>query len=126
MRRCRVSLATLVSWWNDMNIRTAPCVALLCVISIGGCAWTDPTEGEPGRWHPVGANDANLAAEIANPSDLLRGRGIETADGQMAAVAVARLRRGHVKPLPDSDLSDIKVSGAAGPTTTPVDSEGSP
>ena len=125
MHWSRAFRVTLVSWWNEMTIaRTG--LALLCIISTGGCASTDPVEGESGRWNPIGANNANLAAEIANPDDLLRGRGVETADGQMAAAAVARLRKGHVKSLPDSDLSDIKVSGATGPMTTPVDTEGSP
>ena len=104
-----------------MSISRALILTSLCT----GCAATDPMVAEPGRWTPNGANEANLIAQIADPGDLGRGRGVISADGQMAAAAVARLRKGHVKPLPDNDLSDVRVSGAPAPPTTPADSEGS-
>ncbi len=39
-----------------------------------GCEATDPYKRE-GMWRPEGVVNANLAAQIANPQDMLRGRG---------------------------------------------------
>ena len=64
------------------------------------CGCTDPYQRE-GTWHATGVNEANLRALVADPSDLERGVSHRGTDGQLAAVAVARLRAGLAK-TPDS------------------------
>ncbi len=91
-------------------MRALPLPALL-LASLAGCAATDPLTRE-GAWHPVGANDANLRAMIADPQDLVNGVPSRLADGGMAAAAVARYHAGRVKPLPDSGLAAIAVQGS--------------
>ena len=84
-----------------------------------GCAGVDPLH-RPGTWQPVGANDANLRAMIANPEDLHHGRAGSGADGEIAARAVARYRAGKVKELPDSGIAQIapvSSGSAAAPAT---------
>lgn len=78
-----------------------------------GCDVVDPLT-RPGAWHPVGANDANLRAMVADPRDLANGVGSPLADGALAAAAVARYRAGRVKPLPDSGLAAITLTGGGG------------
>lgn len=80
--------------------------------TLGGCAATDPLLNE-NNWHPTGANQANIAAEAVNPVDLSHGRQpVGGTDGELAAAAILRLRTGHVKPLPDSGISELHVQGA--------------
>jgi hypothetical protein len=84
----------------------------LALLLLAGCDTTDPQLRTDGVWVPTGVNDANLAAEIANPSDLVVGQsGGAGTDGHLAAAAVRRLRQDKVKALPDSGLSDIQVTG---------------
>jgi len=67
----------------------------------------------PNLWHPSGVNEANIAAEVADPADLAHGRAAPAGtDGELAAAAVLRLRTGHVKALPDSAISDLHVQSA--------------
>jgi type IV pilus biogenesis protein CpaD/CtpE len=86
--------------------------------ALQGCAATDPLLNA-NDWQPTGANAMNIAAEVANPADLVRGReAVGGSDGEMAANAVLRLRTGHVKKLPDSAVTDLQVQTApasAGP-----------
>ena len=79
---------------------------------LGGCAQIDPLTKE-GIWRPTGANDANLRAMVAVPSDLAYGRAARTSDGRVAAQAVERLRTGRVYPLQDTGISKIGGSGSA-------------
>lgn len=84
-------------------------VALLgCVAALAGCTGLDP-ELRPGEWHPSGANEANLAVMVANPADLAHGASSVGADGPEAVAAVARLRDGKVKALPDSGLAELQL-----------------
>ena len=87
--------------------RPALCVTLF----LSGCAFEDPLT-RAGLWHPVGANDANLAAMVADPDDLVTGMADGRADGQVVAAAVAHYRAGKVKNLPDSSIAKV---GAAAP-----------
>lgn len=83
------------------------------------CAATDPQLNHE-AWQPTGANARNLAAEVVDPMDLVRGRAAAAgSDGTLAAAAVARLRSGHVKPLPDSGISDIKVQSSGSAAGSP-------
>jgi type IV pilus biogenesis protein CpaD/CtpE len=84
-----------------------------------GCTATDPLLN-PEDWHPTGSNAMNLAAEVDNPADLVRGRqSVGGTDGGMAALAVQRLRTNHVKPLPDSGISDLRVQSSPSSAGSP-------
>ena len=87
-------------------------LAALPLLVMGGCAQIDPQTKE-GVWRPTGANDANLRAMVAVPSDLAYGRAARTSDGNTAARAVERLRTGRVYPLQDTGISKI-ASGSGG------------
>lgn len=54
-----------------------------------GCADIDPYKREY-MWQPEGIANGNLALQVANPMDLVRGRGSDTADGGWAAAAIVR------------------------------------
>lgn len=85
----------------------------LTVLAVAGCEEYDPLYRD-GLWEPMHVNRANLTMAVANPADLVRGHGVPTADGQLAAAAVQRLHEGKVKKLPDAGLAEIKVSGQGG------------
>jgi type IV pilus biogenesis protein CpaD/CtpE len=86
---------------------------------LGGCNALDPQLSDR-DWHPNGANELNIAAQVVNPADLVYGRvPTNDADAELAAAAVLRLRAGHVKPLPDSSISDLHVQAAPAPAAAP-------
>ncbi len=87
--------------------------AALPLLVLGGCAQIDPLTKE-GIWRPTGANDANLRAMVAVPSDLAYGRAARTSDGRSAAQAVERLRTGKVYPLQDIGVSKVGGGGGGG------------
>ena len=68
------------------------------VLLLAGCEDLDPYH-RPYVWYPTGASEANIAAQVANPYDMVRGRGVTRADGDLAAAAVDRARQDKVKPL---------------------------
>lgn len=73
---------------------------LLAATALAGCGPAfDPYQAE-GRWRPSGANEANLRAMLAEPRDVVAGRGTAQADGHLAAGAVERLREDKVRALP--------------------------
>jgi type IV pilus biogenesis protein CpaD/CtpE len=103
---------------TKLTIAATRLKAMIAVcMTLGLCACGSHTDqaARGNVWHPSGANEINLAAMVANPSDLLQGVGMPNADGQEAAAAVLRLRAGHVKPLPDSGLAELHLqpNGAA-------------
>lgn len=56
--------------------RILPPLVLLVGFSFGLTACNrDDTYSRPYTWHPIHANAANLAAEVADPRDLVIGRG---------------------------------------------------
>lgn len=57
------------------------------------------------------ANTANLAAMVADPADLTRGRAFTGADAALDAAAVERLRLDKVKPLRGSGTTDSAPAG---------------
>ncbi len=95
-----------------MTARSRPLVLLLALIA-GGCTATSNPMYRAGTWHPTGANEANLAAEIANPHDLVAGAGESGTPGPLAVLPVESLRADTVKPLPDNSIDTL------GGTTTP-------
>ena len=95
--------------------RRAPkLLSLLLLLAAAGCA-QDPID-RAGTWQPTGANDRNLRAMIARPSDLERGVAAGTERGNAAANAVNRLFTEHRRPL----LNE-RSSSAAGTLSEPAD-----
>jgi hypothetical protein len=90
-------------------------IALLLPLlaALAACDRVDPYT-RPGNWRPNGANDANLRAMVAVPADLVVATPASPADGNRAAMAVARLRTDTVRPLLDSGLAEITpISGGS-------------
>jgi type IV pilus biogenesis protein CpaD/CtpE len=101
---------------------TRAAVLLSLLVALAGCNQIDPYT-RPGNWRPNGANDANLRAMVAVPSDLAVATLASPANGQLAATAVGRLRNDAVRALPDSGLAEITpVSGgsSAPPAAAPA------
>ena len=96
-------------------MRTPLNAILACAVlaSLSGCGPDYDPLTRQGVWYPNHSNHANLALQVANPADLVRGQGTTTSDGQLAAAAVDRLRQDKVKKLPASDISTI-AAGASG------------
>lgn len=65
------------------------------------CSQMSP-DTRAGIWHPSGVNSRNLAAMMADPSDLVRGREASGSDSPLAIAAVNRLKDNKAKPLPNS------------------------
>jgi hypothetical protein len=80
------------------KMRVAP-LALLALsgVALAGCSMTDPYE-RAGIWRPSGVNEANIAAQVANPGDLARGRGDAGGSVRGASGAVERLWQGGAGP----------------------------
>jgi len=78
-----------------------PGLLLPLLLVLAGCDRTDPYLRE-GVWRPNGANEANLHAMVAVPSDLATATPAGPADGGSAAAALDRLRRDRVRSLPGS------------------------
>ena len=75
------------------KMRVAPLALLALCGAIAGCSQTDPYE-RAGIWRPSGVNDANIAAQVANPADLVRGRGDGQGSVRGSSTAVERLWQG--------------------------------
>jgi hypothetical protein len=93
----------------DMNTRTCLLASMLALSACDGAG--DPYQ-RPGTWKLTYANDANLRVMVADPGDLVHGRGDGLAFGETAAAAVRRLRQGRVKDLPDSGVAQVKLAGS--------------
>src|SRR5262249_38782134 len=89
-----------------MPIRLLMCVA---VLSLGACGLTDMIDPyqRQGMWRPDDANEDNLRAMVASPSDLVRGVSSNGSDGQQAAAALDRVRNDKMGVLPDSAIAKV-------------------
>ena len=71
-----------------------------------------------GMWLPQGTNERNIAAMLAEPTDMVRGRGAAGADSPRAIAAVTRLLDGKEKALPAaSSQSDVAPTAAPSGTS---------
>ena len=91
-------------------IRSTYVIGLLLALSACGPQY-DPLTRE-GLWYPAHVNRENLTLQVANPSDLVRGKGTVSSDGQLASAAVDRLRNDKVKKLPAADISQLSVGSS--------------
>lgn len=103
--------------------------ALALLLALTGCAQVDPYT-RTGMWQPGGVNSLNLAAMVANPHDLMQGRGSAGAQGTTATAAVERLLAGVPTPLPSVSAATTPGSGAgnaaAGPAPAPAAGSAAP
>ena len=72
---------------------------LMALLGLAACAETDPYS-RAFSWQPTGANANNIAAQVANKNDLIRGRGVSRSDGVESVQPIYRLYEGNPKPLP--------------------------
>ena len=52
-------------------------------------------------WQPTGANAGNIAAMVANPYDLIRGRGVTAVDSKASNIAIGHIWSDTPKALLD-------------------------
>ncbi|MFW7266939.1 hypothetical protein ACMAUO_03090 [Gluconacetobacter sp. Hr-1-5] len=75
---------------------------LCCLLGLlVGCSSLEPYR-KPYAWHPAGANQANLAAMVADPHDLARGQSGQETDAQAPVLAIERVREDKPKRLPST------------------------
>ena len=78
---------------------------VLALLLLAGCEDADPYRRKD-VWYPTGANAGNIAAMVAEPHDLILGRGASQTDAREAATAVDRVWLDRTKPL-------LSTAGAA-------------
>ncbi|MGC8477991.1 MAG: hypothetical protein ACP5NP_16695 [Acetobacteraceae bacterium] len=72
--------------------RILPPLVLLVGFSLSLTACNrDDTYSRPYTWHPTHANDANIAAEVADPSDLVVGRGSDSVPAAMVVPPITAM-----------------------------------
>ena len=83
---------------------------LLLLLCAAGCTPDYPMD-KPGTWHlpETSANDANLRTMVADPHDLVEGKGENTTIGVEAGPPVQRLFNGQPYPLPPTDSLNIAI-----------------
>ncbi len=94
--------------------------ALLClmiVLAAAGCQNQPEPFERQGTWSVTGVNDSNLKAMIADPHDLVAGRGETTTLSADAVPPVQRLRTGKRFPL-SSESATTGVSAGQSTNAT--------
>lgn len=97
--------------------RCSPLSCVLVFVVLAGCTTVDPYR-RPYAWHPVGANQANLAAMVADPRDLASGRSDrpdQATDAQAQVLAIEHVRQDKPKrlPVPNGIFAGSVGAGAA-------------
>jgi type IV pilus biogenesis protein CpaD/CtpE len=92
------------------------CGGVAMVMTLTGCGgdtanYLDPYT-KPYAWHPTGAPTANLAAQLANPHDLVVGRGTNEGDSKEAAGAIERVWQDRPKPIVSSNSGGGSAASA--------------
>jgi hypothetical protein len=96
-----------------------PLRALLLLLPLVACGPGDDFL-RPGTWRPTGANEANLAAMLAEPSHARAGAAARTERAEPAALAIRRLELDRRRPLPDSRAAAIgSVAAPQAPAAEP-------
>jgi type IV pilus biogenesis protein CpaD/CtpE len=76
-------------------------VLAVSLIALAGCAgdnYLDPYQ-KPYAWHPTHASDANVAAQVVDPHDLVVGRGTIGEDSQASTMAIQHIWADTPKPF---------------------------
>lgn len=78
---------------------------MAAIIALAGCDasnnYLDPYQ-KPYVWHPTGAPMANVAAQLADPRDMIMGHGITAADAKQTGTAIDRVWQDRGKPIASS------------------------
>jgi type IV pilus biogenesis protein CpaD/CtpE len=82
---------------------------------LSGCARLD-TYNRPYTWHPSGVNAANIAAQVANPDDLIVGRGSGGTDAAMVVPGIQQLDSGQAKGGAAAGATGSGASGSGAGT----------
>jgi type IV pilus biogenesis protein CpaD/CtpE len=82
----------------------------VCLGFLAGCGNRDPYQRDD-VWYPSGANAANLAAQVADPRDLVRGRNDLKQLADTSSRAIARVRSDSPKPLTPGTSSGSSGGG---------------
>jgi len=105
-------------------------LSLLLLLCATGCGLDSPDYpmDKPGTWHlpETSANDANLHTMVADPHDLVAGKGENTTLGVEAGPPVQRLFAGQRYPLPASNASELNILGAEQPSQPSSPPQGGP
>jgi type IV pilus biogenesis protein CpaD/CtpE len=96
-------------------MRISPVLPLLFVVSVALTACEHNTDFVARlNAEPLGhTNESNIAAMVANPSDLIRGHGGGPIDSAVSVSPIDRFEADHLKPLPNPGGSS-SGGGAAG------------
>ncbi len=85
----------------------------VCLGVLAGCDSRDPYKRDD-VWYPTGSNAANLAAQVADPHDLMRGQNDPRQLADTPARAIARVRSDSAKPLTGGSAASGGGSGSSG------------
>lgn len=89
------------------------------VLLIAGCAQRDPYQ-RTDVWRPTGVNASNLAAMVANPADLIAGRGESRHDTKASTIAIGHVWAAEPQPLSHGGQGGgSSTQGAAATPMTP-------
>ena len=91
--------------------------ALLLLLGVAGCA--EDLFERPGTWRPLGVNDSNLRAMVADPRDLTRGVSAVNERGAAGSNAATRLLTEQRRPLLAAPSSTVG-GGSASPQDSPL------
>ena len=96
--------------------RILPPMVLLVGFSLGLTACNrDDTSSRPYTWHPTHANQANIAAEVVDPSDLVVGRGSDSVRASLLTpAAVATTGSAATGGSGSSGLGALAAAGSNG------------
>lgn len=89
------------------------CTMLAAVLSVAACQEMDPYARND-MWQPTGANAGNIAAMVANPYDLIRGRGSDRTDSNEPVLAIHRVNTDRTKALLDPGGDSVSSTGSSG------------
>ena len=83
------------------------------LLTLAGCEWFDPYQRE-GVWRPVGANQANIAAMVSKPNDLIAGHDDGRTDANPQLIAIGRVSLDVPKSLPSAGGGGGGGGGSSG------------
>ena len=97
-----------------MSATAARAIAVTtALLALAGCAERDPYL-RTDVWRPTGANAQNMVAMMADPHDMIRGRGVTRVDAHVPTIAIDRMWSGRTSKLPSLSGSSSGGGGDSG------------
>lgn len=100
--------------------RLLPGGLAISVIVLSGCGnlgdYLDPYK-KPYAWHPTGAPDANIDAQLVNPLDRHVGRGAAEGDAKEATMAIRHVWEDTTKPIGSASTGEVAAGTGSGTGT---------